>query len=77
MGEITGRGLSGETHRRRTLGLSDNPIGEFYPTLLHLNPWGNVSRCGEEELTPLILNVLPQYIIQTSLSLCNEEESDK
>lgn len=41
MGEITGRGLSGETHRRRTLGLSDNPIGEFYPTLLHLNPWGN------------------------------------
>lgn len=41
MREITGHGLLGKMHRLRTLDLSDNPIGEFSSTLLHLNPLRN------------------------------------
>lgn len=39
VGEITGWGLLGKIHQRRTFGLSDNPIGEFNPTSFILIRW--------------------------------------
>lgn len=39
VGEITGQGLLGKIHKWRTLGLCDNPAGEFNPTFFILIRW--------------------------------------
>lgn len=40
--------LFGGVHKQRTYGLSNNPIGEFYQTLLHLNPLRNGANVEED-----------------------------